>query len=79
MIADYQSPAGQALGDAVADWCRDHATQLGITYVIWNAHIWSVARDAEGWRPYAHPSGATDDTSLHRDHVHVSVVGNATG
>ncbi len=78
MIPDYLSPTGRALGDAIAGWCREHAAELGVTYVIWNVRIWSVARAAEGWRPYTHPSGATDDTSLHRNHVHVSVVGNAT-
>jgi hypothetical protein len=78
MIADYQTDAGRHLGDAIAAWLQDHAASLGITYVIWNARIWSPERAAEGWRPYVHPSGAIDDTSAHRNHVHVSVVGDAT-
>lgn len=78
MIADYLTPTGRAQGDAVAAWLQTHAPELGVTYLIWNARIWSVDRVREGWRPYLHPSGATDDTSAHRNHVHVSVVGDTT-
>lgn len=28
------------------------ATVLGVEYLIWQGHIWSVARDAEGWCHY---------------------------
>ena len=57
----------------------DNADSLGVTYVIFDARIWSTERADEGWRAYQHPSGATDPTSLHRDHVHVSVAGNSAG
>jgi len=33
-------------------------------------------RDNEGWRTYTSITGHNDDTSLHYDHVHVSVFGN---
>ena len=75
MIEDYSSAEGIAEGDAIAAWLQDRHEAFGITYLIWRDRIWSPG-DA-GWRPYSHPSGATDPTSLHMDHVHVSVAGNA--
>lgn len=77
MVADYKSAAGVATGDAWAAWLQQHAGELGINYVIWNAQWWSAAKADEGWKPYTHPSGATDDNNMHRNHVHVSVHGNA--
>ena len=48
---------------------------LGVEYLIWDGKIWSLARDAEGWRPY--DGGGMHDpdsiTGSHADHVHVSV------
>ena len=77
MIANYASAQGRAQGDKVAEWVRANARAMGVNYIIWNARIWSVQRAQEGWRAYTHPSGATDDNSAHRNHVHVSVYGNA--
>lgn len=37
-----------------------------VKYVIWNRHIWSLARNSEGWRPYT-------GSNPHDHHVHVSV------
>ncbi|NHA02097.1 hypothetical protein G5V59_27340 [Nocardioides sp. W3-2-3] len=74
MINDWSTPKGIAAGDAIAAWLTQHYRELGITYVIWRARIWNPG---SGWRPYRHPSGATDPTSLHMDHVHASVKGNA--
>lgn len=73
MIEGYQSAAGIEEGDQIAEWARDHAAELGVKYVIWRAQIWNVG-DTD-WSTYSHPSGATDSTSLHMDHVHVSVYG----
>ena len=73
MIPGWQSPAGRRLGDDVAGYVQASAAALNVRYIIWNARIWSPDRADEGWRPYRHPSGATDATSMHRDHVHVSV------
>jgi hypothetical protein len=59
-----------SLGDAIAAYVRAHASKLGVSYVIWSQHIWSVERSSEGWR--AMPDrGST--TANHYDHVHVSV------
>lgn len=90
---DSDHPAGRAVdvlfiqggamnrpkGNEIAQWVVDHASALGVKYVIWYERIWSAERSDEGWRPYEHPSGADDDTSAHRDHIHVSVYGNSAG
>ncbi len=83
MIPDYRSPAGVALGDAIAHWLVANRKKLGVKYVIWNEHIWSVARQREGWRLCGTPSGSCyngpDDTAAHRNHVHVSTYGDSAG
>jgi Peptidase family M23 len=79
MIDRWNTKLGNAEGWRIAHWVADNAAGLGVTYVIFDARIWSTERADEGWRPYQHPSGATDPTSLHRDHVHVSVAGNSAG
>jgi murein DD-endopeptidase MepM/ murein hydrolase activator NlpD len=76
MIPDWATDAGNDLGWLVADWVRTNATCLGVTYVIFDAAIWSSAADAAGWRPYTHPGGGTDANSLHLNHLHVSVAGS---
>src|SRR5699024_768867 len=67
------------VGNVAAAWLVENASALGVKNVIWWEQIWSAERSDEGWRPYEHPSGANDDTSAHRDHVHVSVYGDAAG
>jgi hypothetical protein len=59
-----------SLGDAIATWVRAHASELGVSYVIWSQHIWTVERSSEGWR-YMADRGST--TANHYDHVHVTV------
>jgi hypothetical protein len=59
-----------SLGDAIAAYVRAHAGALGVSYVIWSQHIWSVERAGEGWRAMS-DRGST--TANHYDHVHVSV------
>ncbi|MEL4359258.1 MULTISPECIES: SH3 domain-containing protein [unclassified Luteococcus] len=68
MLPNYRS--NQALGWEIANQMRSRADELGITYVIFQQKIWSVARDGEGWRPMADRG---NDTQNHIDHVHVSV------
>jgi hypothetical protein len=79
MIPDWMLPAGNELGWQVAEWVRTNHVCLGITYVIWDAQIWSTDQASSGWRPYEHPNRGTDASSLHRDHVHVSVAGDTGG
>jgi hypothetical protein len=59
-----------SLGDAIATYVRSHASQLGVSYVIWSQRIWTVQRSSEGWRTME-DRGST--TANHFDHVHVSV------
>ena len=65
-------------GWKVTNWMKDNADVLGVEYLIWQGQIWSVARDADGWRPYngggMHDPG--DVTGGHYDHLHVTVKTN---
>ena len=71
-------PAGPELatGWRLANWLRDHATELRVRYVIWQGRFWSpTSPDADGWgRPYTGGGvyDPTDATGGHFDHVHVS-------
>jgi hypothetical protein len=79
MIPNYFSPAGIALGTEIAEWARTNATALGVTYVIWREHLWSVARADEGWRRCGDTASCytgPDPSAAHLDHVHISVHGN---
>ncbi|MFW6034025.1 MAG: M23 family metallopeptidase [bacterium] len=77
MIPDWVLPAGNELGWQVAEWVQANHVCLGVTYVIWDAQIWSADRASDGWRPYDHPNGWTDANALHQNHVHVSVAGDS--
>jgi uncharacterized protein YraI len=57
-------------GWQVAEFVRKYYSELGVSYVIYSQHIWSVERGGEGWRGMA-SRGST--TANHYDHVHVSV------
>jgi murein DD-endopeptidase MepM/ murein hydrolase activator NlpD len=76
MIPNYQTAAGKAFGWQVARWVRANRIQLGVSYVIFDNKIWSVARDDEDWRVY-NASGQGSDSALHYNHVHVTVYGKS--
>jgi hypothetical protein len=57
-------------GDALAQWCIDHASQYGIMYIIWQQRFYDM-RTGTGWRMMADRGGTTAN---HYDHVHVSVL-----
>ena len=59
-----------AIGQALADWCRAHASELGLAGIIWSQRIWTLQRSNEGWRPMEDRGSATAN---HYDHVHVLV------
>jgi hypothetical protein len=65
-----------SLGDAIAAYVREHHSELGVSYVIWSQHIWTVQRSSEGWRAME-DRGST--TANHYDHVHVTVYGSSAG
>ncbi|MBD8869974.1 hypothetical protein [Nocardioides donggukensis] len=56
-------------GWQVANFVRDNAGSLGVSYVIYSQNIWSVERGGEGWRGM---SDRGSSTANHYDHVHVS-------
>lgn len=58
-------PAHGADADALAEALK-RAKDPRVKYVIRARRIWSLARDAEGWRPYT-------GKNPHLTHVHVSV------
>jgi hypothetical protein len=67
-----EHPKGRALdfmtttGTPLAEYARENANTLGVSYIVWNRQIWSKKRAAEGWRPY------TGTSNPHTDHVHIS-------
>ena len=59
-------------GWRLANWAAHNAQAQNISEVIFFDRIWTVARSAEGWRPYTNPMGSGNSLQ-HRDHVHISV------
>lgn len=79
---DYKSADGVAFGNSVATWLQQNYKELGIHYLIWNDRIWNIDRDAAdapltSWRKYTDPTGQNSDNTLHYNHVHVTVFGDA--
>jgi hypothetical protein len=56
-------------GDQVAEFVKEHYSELGVSYLIYSQRIWSVQRGGEGWRGMS-DRGST--TANHYDHVHVT-------
>ncbi|MGO1488133.1 MAG: SH3 domain-containing protein [Arachnia sp.] len=67
MIPNYKS--NNALGWRIANYYRANAAQFGITYIIFDQKIWSVARNSQGWRSMANRG---NDAANHIDHVHIN-------
>lgn len=59
-----------ALGNAIAEFLRAHASELNIYSLIWRQRIFTQERAGEGWRSMPSRGSATAN---HMDHVHVSV------
>jgi len=59
-----------ALGNAIAAFLQQHASELHVYDILWRQHIWTPVRASEGWRLFADRGSATAN---HFDHVHVSV------
>lgn len=82
MVPDYKSTTGKRRGSELAEWMMKNHAAMGVKYIIWNDRIWNVERDTaprplSQWRDYRDPTGTNTDTTMHLDHVHVSVFGNA--
>ena len=74
-IGHFPDQQDTARGWAFAQWLQSNAGPLHVSYLIWQGHIWSPQRAAEGWRPYdgAGIYNVSDPTGGHYDHVHVSI------
>ena len=70
MIDKWETEDGKAQGWRVANFVAANSKQWNVKYVIWDAQIYSPQSGT--WRPYRHPSGATDPNNAHLNHVHVS-------
>jgi len=70
MLPNYTSASSQALGHEIANWAKANASRLGIDYIIFDQHIWSVARASEGWRLM---EDRGSDNQNHKNHVHITV------
>ena len=78
MIPSYKTAQGAALGWEIAHWAKENRRALGVQYVIFGAKIWSVEKDAQGWRAYKPGyTNSINDSSLHLNHVHVTVYGQS--
>ncbi len=67
MIPNWRT--NKALGWEIANYFRANAQDFGVNYVIFDQHIWSVARNREGWRLM---DDRGSNTANHKDHVHVN-------
>lgn len=67
MIPNWKN--NKALGWEMARFYRANAAQFGISYIIYDQQIWSVARDGQGWRSMADRGS---NTANHKDHLHVN-------
>lgn len=68
-------PNNVARGWLLAHWLVAHADYQQVETIIFSDTVWTRVRSAEGWRPYVHPFGPTENVTLrHLDHVHVDVV-----
>ena len=64
------SSKAQSHGDRVAQYAIDHASSLGVKYIIWKQRIYDI-RAGGGWDPMEDRGSITAN---HFDHVHISVL-----
>jgi hypothetical protein len=61
-------------GWLLSHWLVAHSPDFEVATIIFDEHIWTARRSAQGWRAYVHPSGnRTNEVLRHLDHVHVDV------
>ncbi len=66
---DATGPA-KDYGNRLAAWGVANADTIGVKYVIWYRQIWTPD---QGWHPYSHPSGGSNSSLDHTNHVHISM------
>jgi surface antigen len=92
MLADYTSPASNALGHEVANYFQSNAKAYGIKYIIFDNQIWANGANPTSswtynstgqtygpleWAPYSIlPGMPADDNQKHLNHVHMSFEDN---
>jgi len=70
----YDNERNRKRGWQLAQWAVVFADKYDVKTVIFDDHIWTRSRSAQGWRPYTHPSGSRTNPILrHLDHVHIDV------
>lgn len=57
------------LGNAIAEFLKEHYADFHLYDIIWRQRIWTPVRASEGWR---YMSSRGSETANHYDHVHVS-------
>lgn len=68
---DSGVPVSSQYGTSLANYLVANASLFGIQYVIWNGRQWhATLYHPPRWQTYTAPNGKTDNTSMHRDHVH---------
>lgn len=70
--APWDSAEGNRFGWQMAHWFQVNSARLGVKYILWDNYRWPGYDGRRGWVAYDHPSGRTDPSAAHRDHVHVS-------
>jgi hypothetical protein len=66
MIPPLGTAANTPVGDPIANWLVQHATAIGVQYVIWNRSSWGGHYKAPKQRSYRGPNP-------HIDHIHAEI------
>ncbi len=66
MIAEPDTPAGNAAGDALSNLLVRNADRLGVQGVVWRRVEWYTSPIAGAWEPYV-------GSSPHVDHPHIEL------
>ena len=70
LALDYMVLSDSSLGDAIVQYHRDHWSELGVEYLIWQQRY--LGSPDGSWEPM---SDRGSPTANHMDHVHVNYVG----
>lgn len=71
MITPVNRRANNVFGNPIADWLVEHATLIGIQYVLWGRYQWSSSSGRFSYYSTAHP--LSDLTNWHCDHIHMEL------
>lgn len=71
--ADAEAFLGWLLGPDQAGVAGGNATRLGVMYIAWNDRFWRAYDAGRGWSEQDACLSKGDDTSCHRNHVHISL------